>query len=279
MKTLASLVAATIAFAALAASAAAKEVKRATVCGVSDCVVVKDREKAMALISGDEGSGPGSPPPASSFYTVEVTIDTGQGDAPTWTLYYVPSAAMTRPAYDPHGDAGASNHPWWAVSPSTEALYRQVTKGLEPFPRPHLSSVAIGSKTLVAGADSYLQVYELPPTRASGSLPTAYSEWIDLRSKQPTPWTDLPRDLSFSPSGGVVERGGQVVKLPEALLADMQAGRPLGVERTDAARGGSSFPWMTLAATLAAALAGAVLIAFVLRRARFRFPRRRPSEA
>ncbi len=277
MKTLASLFAAAFVFAAVATSAAAKEVKSAKVCGPSDCVNVTDREKASMLVGGD--GGPGSPPPASSFYTVEVTIDTGQGDAPTWTIYYVPSAAMTRQVYDPGAEAGSSTHAWSVVSARAAALLRDVTKGLDPFPKPDLSSVQIGSKTVVAGADSYLRLYELPPTRASGSLPTAYSEWIDLRSKQPPPWTDLPRDLSFSPSGGVVERGGQVVRLPEEFLAAMQAGRPLGVEERGDGGGGKAFPWATLAATLGLAVAGAILIAFLLRRVRFRFPRRRASEA
>jgi hypothetical protein len=273
MRLLASLFAAALAIAALATPAAAKEVKRAKVCGPSDCVTVTDREKVSLLVGGD-GGGPGSPPPASNFYTVEFTGD-AEGNEFTWTVYYVPSAAMTRPAFDPDGDAGPSLHTWWAVDSKSAGLFGAVTKGLEPFPRPDLSSVTIGSKAVVAGADSYLRLFELPPTRASGSLPTAYSASIDLRSKEPTPWTDMPSDLSFSPTAGKLERGGQVVKVPEDLLADMRAGRPLAADPTD----GGGFAWGTLAATLAAALAGAVVIALLLRRARFPFPRRRPSEA
>ena len=135
--------------------------------------------------------------------------------------------------------------------------------------------MAVGSKTVVGGADSYLRLFELPPTRASGSRPTEYAEAIDLRSTRPTPWTDMPSDLSYSPTSRMLERGAQVVKLPEDVFADMRAGRPLAADDD----GGAPFPWRTLFVTLAAALAGAVAIAFLLRRARIGVLRRRPSEA
>ncbi|HEV3408331.1 MAG TPA: hypothetical protein VG079_06555 [Gaiellaceae bacterium] len=277
MRPLASLFAATLAFAAFATSAAAKEVKSAKVCGPSDCVMVKERWKATLLVSGE--GGPGSPPPASPFYTVEVRVEVPEEEeaVPAWTFYYVPSAEMTRPAYDPRGDTGPSAHSWWTMDRRGVALLARVTKGLEPFPKPDISSVVIGSKRVVERADSYLALYELPNTRGgrSGSLPVEYSEWINLRSTEPSPWTDLPRDLSFSPSAGLMERGGQVVRIPEELLADIQAGRPLAAEPT----GGASSPWTTLAATLAAALAALVAIALLLRRVRIPFPRRRPSAA
>jgi hypothetical protein len=283
MRTLASLFAAALAFAALATSAAAKEIKSAKVCGPSDCVTVTDREKAILLIGGDGGE-PGSPPPAASFYTVEVTIDVEAERPVNWTLYYVPSAGMTRPAYEPDGEAGPSVPTWGTVPSATSALFREVTKGMEPFRKPDLTSVAIGSRTVVAGADSYLRLFELPPTRASGSLPTEYSQAIDLRSKQPTPWTDMPSDLSFSPSAGKLERGGQVVNVPEELLADLRAAQPLSAADNGRPGGrgsgdGSEFPWVTLGATLTAALAVGLAIALLLRRVRLPFARRRPSEA
>ena len=277
MRTLASLFAAALALAALATPAAAKEVKSAKVCGPSDCVTVENRWKATLLVSGE--GGPGSPPPASPFYTVEVRIEVPEEEeaVPAWTFYYVPSAEMTRPAYDPRGDTGPSTHSWWTADSRAVALLDRITKGLEPFPKPDLSAVVTRSKTITQGADSYLALYELPNTRGgrSGSLPVEYSEWINLRSAQPSPWTDLPQDLSFSPSAGLMERGGQVVRIPEELLADIQAGRPLAAEPA----GGASFPWTTLAATLAAALAALVAIALLLRRVRIQFPRRRPSAA
>ena len=271
MKALASLLAASFLFAALATSAVAKEIKSAKVCGPSDCVTVTDRDQAMVLANS---SHPGSPPPAASFYTVEVEVTVEAERAVTWTFYYVPSAEMARPANDPAADAGPSVLAWSTVPVATSALFRDVTKEIEPFPKPELSSVKVGSKTVVQGANSYLRIFELPPTRVSGSMPTEYSASIDLRSKEPTPWTDMPSDLSFSPTAGMLERGGQVVRLPEELLADLQAGRPLAVEEESTA-----FPWRTLAAALAAALAGALAIAVLMRRLRIPFPRRRPSEA
>ena len=274
MKTLASLFAASLVFAALAPSAAGKEIKSAKVCGPSECMTVTDRDQAMVLINS---SHPGSPPPAASFYTVEVEVAVEAGRAVAWTFYYVPSAQMTRSAYAPDGEAGPSVPAWSTVPGATSAFFREVTKGMEPFPKPDLSSVGIGSRTVVAGADSYLRLFELPPTRASGSLPTEYSAAIDLRSKQPTPWTDMPSDLSYSPAAGMLERGGQVVRLPDELRADLQAGRPLAGE--EAAAPSAGFPSGTFTGALAAALAAAVAIALALRRFGFPFPRRRPSAA
>jgi hypothetical protein len=259
-KAVASLFAGAFAFAVLTTSAAAKEIKSAKVCGPSDCVTVTDREEVMLLLGGEETG----PPPASSFYTVEFAVDVGS--EPTWTVYYVPSAARTRPAYEPQGEAGPSLHVWSTLTPASAALFRKVTRRLEPFPKPEVSSVAIGSKTIADGADSYLRLFELPAGGSAGGQ-LAYSQGIDLRSTQPAPWTDSPSDLSFSPSAGVLARGGQVVRIPKELLADIRAGRPLAVEED-----GAPFAWPTLAAALTTALAAAVALAFLLRRVRARSP-------
>jgi hypothetical protein len=252
--------AAALAFAVFAGSAAGKEVESAKVCGPSDCTILKDREKAALLA---EAEAPGSPPPAASFYTVELKID-AEGQTSTFTLYYVPSTRMARPAREQRGDAGPSVPAWSKVTPAAARVLRDAARRLEPFPKPRLASVRIGAKTVVDGADSYLRLFELPRTSGAlpGGLPVAYSQWIDLRSQEPSPWTDGSRDLSFSPSAGLLERGGQVVRIPEKLLSDLRAGRALS------ARDGGGFPWPTLAGALAATLAGAFVIALLLRRLR-----------
>ena len=273
VKTAASFFVAALAFALLATSAAAKErIKSARVCGASECVTVTDRKKANLLVSFD---APASPPPASPFYTVELAMG-AEGEIRS-TFYYVPSGGVARPANEP-GQAGPSLRLWSTVRPKAAALFREVARGLDPFPRPRLSSVQIGSKTVVDGADSYLRLFELPDTSGTGGLPLAYSAWIDLRTAQPTPWTDSAHDLSFSPNGGLLARGGQPVRIPEELLADMRAGRPLGTDDD-----GAVFAWPALVATLAAALAAAVALTFFRRRARIPRPaaatsHRRPSK-
>lgn len=262
VKTAASFFAAALAFALLATSAAAKErIKSARVCGAFECVTVTDRKKANLLVSFDAS---GSPPPASPFYTVELAMGAGGGIRSTF--YYVPSAGMARPANEP-SQAGPSLRLWSTVAPEAAALFREVARALEPFPKPRLSSVQVGSKTMIDGADSYLRLFELPDTSGTGGLPLAYSEWVDLRAAQPTPWTDSASDLSFSPSGGLLARGGQAVRIPEELLADMVAGRPL-----EGGDDGAFSAWRTLVATLGAALAAAVTLAFVLRRVRMPRP-------
>jgi hypothetical protein len=256
VKTAVSLVAAAVAFAVLTTSAAAKEIKSAKVCGPSDCVTVTDREEVTLLLGGEETG----PPPASVFYTVEFAVDV-EGE-PAWTVYYVPSAARTRPAYEPEGEAGPSLHVWSALTPAAAGLFRKMTEGLDPFPRPDVSSVTVGSNTVAAGADSYLRLFELPAESWDGGV-LAYSQGIDLRSAQPTPWTDMPSDLSYSPSAGLLARGGQLVRIPRELLADMGAGRPLAADDD-----GAPFPWRTLATALAAAFAGTVALALLLRHSR-----------
>jgi hypothetical protein len=256
VKAPAAFVASALAFGVLTTSAAAKEIKSAKVCGPSECVSLTDREEAALLLGGEETG----PPAASSFYTVEFTVDVES--EPTWTVYYVPSAARTRPAYEPDGEAGPSLHVWSALTPGAAALFREVTRGLEPFPKPELSSVVVGSKTVTGGADSYLRLFELPPESGDGGV-LAYSQGIDLRSAQPTPWTDKPSDLSYSPSAGLLARGGQLVRIPKELLADMGAGRPLAEDDN-----GEPFAWQTLAAVLAAAVGATVAFALLLRHVR-----------
>jgi hypothetical protein len=254
MKTAASLLTAALTFAALAAPAGAKEkIKSAKICGASTCVTVTDREKASVL---DGFDAPGRPPPASSFYTVEVTM--GAARQIRSMFYYVPSAAMARPAERP-GQAGPSLRLWSTVRPEAAALLREVTKGLAPFPRPQLSSVRIGSKTVVDGADSYLRLFELPSASGPGDV-LAYSEPIDLRSAQPTPWTDTSADLSFSPSAGLLARGGQAVRIPEGVLTDLRAGRPLAADDVKPAG------WPTAVAIAASVVASGGAVAYLLRR-------------
>jgi len=264
MKAPASLFAAALAFVLLTTPAAAKErIKSAKVCGASGCITVTDREKASSLVGSDALVSPQPPMPSttpplpSSFYTVELAM--GADGRIKSTFYYVPSAAMARSAHVP-GQAGPSLRLWLTVRPEAAALFREVTKGLEPFPKPRLSSVRVGSKTIVDGADSYLRLFELPSASGLGEL-LAYSESIDLRSTQPTPWTDSSSDLSFSPSAGLLARGGQAVRIPEELLADLRGGRPLG----GADEVGPTV-WPAFVAMLAAVVAAAGAIAYLLRR-------------
>jgi hypothetical protein len=220
MKIAAFLFAASLTFFGPAAAQAKERITSAKVCGSTGCLTVNDARKASTL-DGDGRVVP--PPPAAGFYTVELAQ--GAGGRIRSTFYYVPSAATTLHAFK-SGQSGPSVRRWKAIAPRAVALLREVTRGLKPFPRPRLSSVRIGAKTVVAEADSYLRLFELPSTSAAGGS-LAYSESIDLRSARPTPWTDADRDLSFSPSGGLLARGGQAVRIPEALLSDLRAGRAL----------------------------------------------------
>jgi hypothetical protein len=253
MRKIALAVAAAAAFAASAGPAAAKEMVKATFCGASGCASVTDPQTLRRLPAGGETtSAPAAPAP---FYTVRFT-SRHEGRRSTWRIYYVPSAnALAAP-----GEFGRMDWlPIWG-EPS-KSLMRRMTAGLEPFPTPRVTSVAIGSRTLRDDASSYLRLYEV---ETSGPAVPGTPDWIAiaLRSARPSPWTGPRAALEYSPSTKILQRGTEYVRLPDSLARDVTSARPLDLA------GNGGFPWLvvTFSAAGAAVLAGAALTALRLRR-------------
>jgi hypothetical protein len=108
----------------LAGEAAAKKVVSAKVCGASDCRTVKDREALLAL---QEGGGPTDPPDAGAFYRAELTV-LGDGERFTFPIAIVPDAGLIR------GGTEADGYVWMPVSRGAVQEFREMTRGLAPFP-------------------------------------------------------------------------------------------------------------------------------------------------
>jgi hypothetical protein len=108
------------ALALLPASASAKEIVKAHVCGADGCVTV-GRAIAMDLADG----GPPSDPPkaAAPFYTAELTMREGDKDF-TFKTTFVPDGGLMR------GDDGQ----WMDAPIQTENAFKRAARGLEAFP-------------------------------------------------------------------------------------------------------------------------------------------------
>jgi hypothetical protein len=120
-------------FCALAATAAAKEVVAAKVCGASDCRQVKDRDAMLALA---EGGTPTDPPAAAPHYRVTLTVR-GDGERFTFPVVIVPSSGYLR------GGTEAEGYTWMPVSQLARNEYRRITRGIEPVPAAKLAGLDV----------------------------------------------------------------------------------------------------------------------------------------
>jgi len=250
----------------LAAPAAAKELTQAQLCGPAACETVTDRDTLRALPMGGENVG--TPPPASRFYVMRLTVREGDsGPTHTWQVYYVPSADMLA-VRDEYGTID-----WLPIYGDAIPLMKRLTRGLEPFPRPQLSRVTIGGEQVSGDASTYLRLFTV---QSAGTARYGEGDYalVDLVSRSPSPWTDGSSEFAFSPSTKTLERGADLIRLPDGLADDVAAARALdpGGDRT-------LLPWLLLAALVA----GIVLLAAAARLLRARrateIPAPRPAGA
>lgn len=110
-----------LALALLPASASAKEVVKAQVCGAGDCVDVS-RTLAMDLMDG----GPPTDPPkeAAPFFTARLWVKVDDGKTQRFDTAFVPRYGLMR------GDDGT----WMDAPVQTEAAFKRAARGLEASP-------------------------------------------------------------------------------------------------------------------------------------------------
>jgi hypothetical protein len=133
----AALVAATL---VVPATAAAKELKEATICGAGDCSTVTDKALVGALA---DGGNPTDPPQAGPFYKVTIVMTAGDGDH-SFDTQMVPSR---------HALRGADGL-WMDLPPGAEAALRSaIGDSLEPFPASRLSGAALPAPARAPAAD------------------------------------------------------------------------------------------------------------------------------
>jgi hypothetical protein len=146
----------------IAASASAKEIVAAEICGASDCRVVKDRDALMAIAEG--GPIVSAPRKGAPFYTVRMTVK-AERERHTFPLVIVPAAGLLR------GEDEDGSFTWTSVSDGSVAQQRALTRGLKPFPAAKLEGVDPN-----ATGDANVDEVILPPgededARAAGSAP------------------------------------------------------------------------------------------------------------
>lgn len=227
--------------AALPPTAGAKELQAITLCGPSECRTFDDRETLRQVPSGGETTRMlGSPAPYYGLTFGHLGGHTSFG------MYYVPSAnALVGhdqngvPQYHPIDGASAAN------------VMRRLTRGLEPFAAPRVTSVRLGSRVVTgSAAQTYLELFSL---KAARDPDIDWTKWlsIDLRSRTPSPWTFSPQEFAYSADANALLRGWEVVPLDERTAENLEAARALD------ARPGRTLLWpFGLALVGALALAG-----------------------
>lgn len=200
----------------LPASAFAKEIKSIQVCGAARCKTETDRAVLQAI-----GEGPGSSdryvgaPPASTFYSVKVTVDAGtERPAITWNAFVVPSAGVMRTEDE-------ARHALWRKMPARElAGWAALLRAVEPFARPTLTRVTV-ARNPVSDPGSYLALYDI---KRSGTVRPRKADWVSIRlvATRPTPWTDGRNELSYSRSANLLLRDGELLRVPGAIAARLE---------------------------------------------------------
>jgi hypothetical protein len=136
------LVLAAVAALALAAAPAAwaKEITKAEVCGADGCrsAAAADRE-----VLGN-GGPPRTAPTAAPFYTVRVTVDTGEGHATHWEMTAVPARRALL----------ASDGTWLEMPADVAEVVARLAAGRRPFPASDLVGAAAKPAPQPVAADS-----------------------------------------------------------------------------------------------------------------------------
>jgi hypothetical protein len=224
----------------LPAEAAAEGYVSVTVCGASGCVAVEGSPSARSsLAHPDVESVP--PPPVGAYYSLRFAgADPSRG-------YYVPQARLLVTIDRAGARTGVDGVATWTPLPAaaSEALARAV-RDLRPFAQPELTGAEIGFEP-VADPRGYLRLFEVEST---GATVPVRGDWrpIILSADRPNPWTSGTR-LSYSPSGKLLRRGQEIVRLPDETAADLEARNSLA----DADAGGGGW-WRGALVGAAAAL-------------------------
>jgi hypothetical protein len=146
-----------IAALALPASAPAKELRSAQVCGPDGCTQVEDKQ---ALVAAFEDGGPPSSPPNRSapFYRVELRI---KGDPAVETMLISPKLRRAR---------GFDRTTWFSIPDRHLATWVRATRDVRPFPAAKLPNVDPSAPAPTTGGALAPQTYRaepLPPSRAT----------------------------------------------------------------------------------------------------------------
>jgi hypothetical protein len=223
----------------VAAPAAAKELTKAEVCGPAGCIAVTDRATLRNFPDGGEELA--THPPVQSFHELRFTVRDDVAEH-TSTAYYVDGVGMI--AWTNQGGMLLWSH----VTGASATLMKELARGVKPFTAPTITAVTVGGRRVSGDPSSYLSLFEQRGRRLVETIP---HDWvpIDFRAAAPSPWTDAPFELMYSPSTNAIERGIHQIVVPGNLAADIEAGRPLAPDS-----GTRWLPWLVLGGLVATLL-------------------------
>jgi hypothetical protein len=241
---------------AIPATAQAKEPIEISVCGESGCSAASNPIARHHDPFGGSGVGATQAPPPGPYYRLDLT----SGDE-SWSIFYVPAARVLAIP----DDRGWPD--WLTMGGPGASVVRRLAQGVEPFNRPIVSEALLNSRPLPGDPTSYLALLEID---GRFDLPEGESVPLELRSDQPSPWTNII--YPYYPEDGVLLRAtGSFVRLPPMLVSDLDSS--LGAERREKAVPPSAMrsdqgglPWLWLALGLALGLLAAAAAALLARR-------------
>jgi hypothetical protein len=100
-----------------AATASAKRIVRAEVCGADACTTLRGAAM-MDIVDGGPPTGP--PREAAPFYEARVTVEVEKGHRDTWTTAFVPAYGLVR----------GSDGTWMDAPIQTEVAFKRAARGI-----------------------------------------------------------------------------------------------------------------------------------------------------
>ncbi len=183
------------------------------VCGASGCAVIAPETQLPIRLSVDAATPTVPPTAPAPYFVVRLAHFDGV------LAYWVPSASVLRLL--------PQNWPavWVAPLPGEDALLREKTAGLEPYPAP-AHATAYVDYNLAKRGGTYLRLFTIGAPLAGGAPATAAWLAVWLRGGH-SPWNDGTASLEISRTGNLLRREGQVLQIPAALARRIRAGLPL----------------------------------------------------
>jgi hypothetical protein len=221
------------------------------ICGPTDCAPFDDAG-GLRWLNGlmvADSPTPRGAPPVSDYYELRLV----EGSAQVAIGWVAPDQGAIRT----RRFVGTGTHSeWYPLAGGVPGALEVAARGIEPFPAPGVSRVAIDGRS-VDDPGTYLPLLgELPAAAPAG--PGGERTEITLRPTALSPWA-LSSDttLDYAPAEEVLRVGLSWYRVPQEL-ADLIEGATdlVGLPPAEPAADDGTFPW-----GIAGGLAGAALLA------------------
>lgn len=241
----------TVIAALTAPAASAKGITALRLCGTDGCkmVAIPNDSHEFPGLGGD----PSYPPAAGPFLDVELILDGSRAER----LWYVPGAR----AFARRDENGSIR--WTRNSAQRiDALIAAAARGVTPY-TPRAVAAFVGDRRILGDVSGYLDLFGV---ESAGFALTGSGRYVAVSIKtQPTsPWALT--GLWFYPEEGLLQRGADLLRLPQGVADDLRAARPIG----SAPR--APFDWPLVVGSLSAAALLALAAVVASRRARSPHP-------